>query len=90
MSEDAAPSRIAVTWSPEARADVRAIASEPAMQILRCIDRYLATRAGDVKRLKAPLAGCRLRCGDYRVFFDQGGDNTIEITAIRNRRDAYQ
>jgi mRNA-degrading endonuclease RelE of RelBE toxin-antitoxin system len=90
MSEDASPSRIAVTWSPEARADLRSIPREPAMQILHCIDHYVATRAGDVKRLKAPLAGCRLRCGGYRVFFDQRGENTIEITAIRNRRDAYR
>jgi hypothetical protein len=40
------------------------------MQILHCIDRYLANRAGEVKKLKAPLIGFRLRCGDYRVFFD--------------------
>jgi mRNA-degrading endonuclease RelE of RelBE toxin-antitoxin system len=43
-----------------------------------------------VKKLKPPLTGFRLRCGDYRVFFDQGGDKTINITAVRHRREAYR
>ena len=34
MSQDAAPERIAVIWSPEARADLRAIDRETAMRIL--------------------------------------------------------
>jgi hypothetical protein len=42
----------------------------------------LANRAGDVKKLKPPLTGFRLRCGDYRVFFDLKGENTITITAV--------
>lgn len=70
MSKEAEPERTAVIWSPEARADVRAIERETAMQILYCIDRYVANRAGDVKKVKPPLVGFRLRCGDYRVFFD--------------------
>ena len=77
-------------WSPEARADLRAIDRETALQILHCVDRHLANRTGDVKKLKPPLAGFRLRCGDYRVFFDRKGDNGIEITAVRNRREAYR
>ena len=76
MSEDT-PERIAVIWSPEARANLRAIDRETALQILYCLDRYLASRNGDLKRLKPPLTGFRLRCGDYRVFFDHKGENTI-------------
>ena len=90
MSEEAAPERIAVIWSPEARADMRAIERENAMQILHCMDRYLAKRAGDVKRLRRPRSGFRLRCGDYRVFFDLKGDNAIEVTGVRHRREAYR
>lgn len=90
MSEEAAPERIAVIWSPEARTDLRAIERETAMQILYCIDRYLAARTGDVKKLKPPLVGFRLRCGDYRVFFDLKDENTIEITGVKNRREAYR
>lgn len=47
MTEDPASERIVVVWSPEARADRRAIERETAMQILHCIDRYLASRTGD-------------------------------------------
>jgi mRNA-degrading endonuclease RelE of RelBE toxin-antitoxin system len=90
VSEEAAPERIAVVWSPEARADLRAIDRAAAMQILRCVDRYLASRSGDVKRLKPPLAGFRLRCGEYRVFFDPKDQTMIEITGVRNRREAYR
>lgn len=91
MSEEAAaPERIAVTWSPEARIELRSIDREIAMQILYCIHRYLASRIGDVKKLKPPLTGLRLRCGDYRVFFDHKEQNSIEVTSVRHRRDAYR
>jgi mRNA-degrading endonuclease RelE of RelBE toxin-antitoxin system len=89
VSEDT-PERIAVTWSPESRAELRAIDRETAIQILHCIDRYLSSRAGDVKKLKPPAIGFRLRCGDYRVFFDHSGENRIDITGVRNRREAYR
>ena len=49
MSEDTAPERIAVIWSPEARADLRGIHRETAMQLLHCAGRYLANRNGDGK-----------------------------------------
>jgi mRNA-degrading endonuclease RelE of RelBE toxin-antitoxin system len=84
------PQRITIVWSLEARIDLRAFEREPAMQILYCVDRYLTTRAGDVKKLKPPYTGFRLRCGDYRVFFDPKDDNAIEVTSVRNRRDAYR
>lgn len=90
MTEGAAPQRIAVIWSPEAGADLRAIERETAMQILYCVDRYLTSPAGDIKKLKPPRTGFRLRCGDYRVFFDLKGENTIEITGVKNRREAYR
>ena len=90
MSLDAAPERIAVIWSPEARADLRAIDRETAMQILYCLDRYLTSRSGDVKKLKPPRTDFRLRCGDYRLFFEPKGDNAIEITGVRNRREGYR
>jgi mRNA-degrading endonuclease RelE of RelBE toxin-antitoxin system len=84
------PRRIAVIWSPEARVNVRALQRETALEILHCVDRYLASRHGDVKKLKPPRTGFRLRCGDYRIFFELKDENTIEITGVRNRRDAYR
>jgi len=90
VSEETAPERISVIWSPEARTELRAIGRETALRILHCIDRYLASRNGDVKRLKPPLTGFRLRCGDYRVFFEFKDEAAIEITGVRNRREAYR
>ncbi|MGB7552777.1 MAG: type II toxin-antitoxin system RelE/ParE family toxin [Candidatus Korobacteraceae bacterium] len=90
MTELPEPQRIAVIWSPEARADIRAVARDTALQILHCLDRYLTNRAGDVKKLKPPLKGFRLRCGDYWLFFDQKDEHTINVTAMRNRREAYR
>jgi hypothetical protein len=49
MIEPPAPERIAVVWSPEARADLRDMDRETAMQILHRFDRSLAKRTGDVK-----------------------------------------
>ncbi|MDZ4800513.1 MAG: hypothetical protein SGI92_20340 [Bryobacteraceae bacterium] len=60
------------------------------MKILHCIDRYLTRRSGDVKTLKSPLSGFRLRCSDYQVFFDLRDENAIEITGVKNRREAYR
>lgn len=84
------PQRIAVIWSPEARADLRTIDRETALQILYCLDRYVTSRNGDIKKLKPPRTGFRLRCGDYRVFFELNDENTIAIAAVRNRREAYR
>jgi len=50
----------------------------------------VTSRSGDVKKLKPPLTGFRLRCGDYRVFFELMGANTVEITAVHHRGDAYR
>jgi mRNA-degrading endonuclease RelE of RelBE toxin-antitoxin system len=90
MAEEAAPPRVGVIWSLEARADLRAIERKTAMQILGCVDRYLSTRVGDVKKLKPPQSGLRLRCGEFRVFFDPKGETAVEITGVRNRKDAYR
>jgi mRNA-degrading endonuclease RelE of RelBE toxin-antitoxin system len=81
---------MSVLWSPEARVELRAIDREPALQILHCLDRYLASRTGDVKDLKPPLTGLRLRCGDYRLFFDQKGPEAVHILSVRHRKDAYR
>jgi mRNA-degrading endonuclease RelE of RelBE toxin-antitoxin system len=60
------------------------------MQILYCIGRYLSSRTGDVTKLRPPRTDFRLRCGGYRVFFDFREENTIEISGVRHRREAYR
>jgi mRNA-degrading endonuclease RelE of RelBE toxin-antitoxin system len=82
--------RVTVVFSADARADIRRISRETAMGVLDCMDRYLSSRAGDVKKLKPPLTGFRLRCGDYRIFFDHVDENAISVTAVRHRREAYR
>lgn len=84
------PQRLAVVWAPGARSDIRAIDRKTAIGILHCLDRYLLHLDGDVKRLQPPHTGFRLRCGDYRLFFDLHTGHTIHITAVRHRRDAYR
>lgn len=54
-----------VYWSDEARADVRSIDRETALELLKGLARFLSTGAGDVKQLhgfKPPRY--RLRLGD--------------------------
>ena len=89
MSEEKAP-RLSIRWSEEARADLRRIDRETALDILHCADRYLATRNGDVKKLKPPQTGFRLRCGDYRLFFEHRNETAIEVIGVRHRREAYR
>jgi mRNA-degrading endonuclease RelE of RelBE toxin-antitoxin system len=79
-----------VTWSPEARADLRAIDRETALRILRAIDAYLSTGVGDVKRLQPPRHELRLRVGDYRVLFVLKGELIIEVLRVLHRKDAYR
>jgi len=82
--------RLFLQWSEEARADLRRIERSLALDILHCIDRFSLSHAGDIKKLKPPLNGYRLRCGDYRVFFDRSGELSIQILAVRNRKEAYR
>ena len=90
MSEGQSLSRLSIVWSAEARADLRRIDRQTALDILHCADRYLATRNGDVKKLKPPQTGFRLRCGDYRLFFEVKNEATIEVIGVRHRREAYR
>lgn len=82
--------RKAIIWSPEARADLRAIQRETALRILRAVDAYLTTGAGDVKKLRPPRHEFRLRIGDYRVLFLPTEELTIEVLRVLHRREAYR
>ena len=79
-----------VIWSPEARADLRAIDRETALRVLRAIDAFLENGVGDVKKLRPPRQEFRLRVGDYRVLFLLKEQLTIEILRVLHRKDAYR
>ena len=79
-----------ILWAAEAREELRAIDRQLALEILRAIDDYLTAGVGDVKKLKPPRDELRLRVGDYRVFFYQLASNSIRITSVRHRSQAYR
>jgi mRNA-degrading endonuclease RelE of RelBE toxin-antitoxin system len=79
-----------VGFTDRARADLRAIDRETALQILKTLARFVQSEEGDVKWLHGadpPLY--RLRTQDHRVIFRDLGDS-IEVTRVRNRREAYR
>ena len=80
-----------ILWSTEARADIRAIDRETALRLLKALDRFVKTDAGNVKQLEGfdpPLF--RLRVGAWRFIYRKAGDNAIEVVRVRNRKDAYR
>ena len=80
-----------VFWSIEARSDVRAIARDTALHLLKALDRYLKTGAGNIKQLQGfdpPLY--RLRVGSWRFIYRHQGPDAIEVVRVRNRREAYR
>jgi mRNA-degrading endonuclease RelE of RelBE toxin-antitoxin system len=80
----------AVLWSSHARAQVAAIDRETTLSILHATDDYLTTGVGDVKKLRPPRQELRLRVGAYRVFFLFRDLRSIEILAVKHRREAYR
>lgn len=80
-----------VDWSTEARADIRAIDRDTALRLLKALDRFLKTDAGNVKQLGGfdpPLF--RLRVGDWRLIYRKLGNDAIVVARVKNRREAYR
>jgi mRNA-degrading endonuclease RelE of RelBE toxin-antitoxin system len=64
-----------IIFSEQAKADIRAIPQQTAMQILVAIHRLAETGAGRVKTLQGQGGEKRLRVGDFRVrFTEEGGE----------------
>ena len=84
------PEKKIVIWSPDAKAELRAIDREIALRILHAVDHCLTTGVGDVIKLQPPRFEFRLRVGDYRVLFLRIHANSIEVLHVRHRREAYQ
>lgn len=91
-----------IVFSEQAKADIRAIPQQTAMQILIAIHRLAETRAGRVKTLQGQGGEKRLRVGDFRVrFTEESGESkegspgkesegVLRIHAVRNRKEAYR
>jgi len=79
-----------IAWSEQAKADVRGIDRETAIDLLHRLARFLETGEGDVKRLTdIDPPELRLRLGDYRVRYYDHGDS-IEVLAVKHRKEAYR
>jgi plasmid stabilization system protein ParE len=79
-----------IVWTREAKADLRAIELQTAMQILRTLARYARTGEGNIKQLRGvepPLL--RLRAQQHRVFLRDDGEY-LEITRVLDRKEAYR
>jgi mRNA interferase RelE/StbE len=79
-----------IRFEPNVPSEIRVIAQQSALSILKALHRYADTGQGTVTRLSGEYAGLlRLRVGNYRVLFDETAD-TITVHRVRHRRDAYQ
>jgi mRNA-degrading endonuclease RelE of RelBE toxin-antitoxin system len=79
-----------LAFTDQAKADLLAVDQQTALRILKTIARFACAEEGNFKRLQGvdpPLY--RLRAQDHRVLFRDLGDS-VEITRIRNRREAYR
>ena len=79
-----------LVWTSQARADLRAIEQQTALQILKTIARYALTGEGNTKQLRGiepPLL--RLRAQQHRVFFRDRGD-FLEVARVLDRKEAYR
>ena len=61
-----------------------------AERIIRALEAFAASSRGDVKALKGAMKGrYRLRVGKWRVFFSLDQADTIVVTSVDNRGQAY-
>lgn len=77
-------------FTPEARAQLRAIDRAVALRVLKSIAHFGETGTGDVEPMHGEWHGCyRLRVGEYRVIFRHIED-ALEILAVGHRSDVYK
>jgi len=80
-----------ITWTDEAKADIRGIGKEHALVILKALARFAREGTGDVRKLTDDAQDrYRFRVGDYRVFFRFEKDDCIHVLSVENRREAYR
>ena len=81
---------ITVLWDPRAVRDMRRLDPPVASQIRDAVHHYATTRQGDMRPLRPPLVGCRLRVGDWRVRLRFAGPDLIHIEHVLHRSQAYR
>jgi len=79
-----------IVWTEQAKADIRAIEQPIALLILKTLARYVRTGEGDTRQLRdvePPVI--RRRAQNHRIFFRDKGEY-LEISRIRDRKEAYR
>lgn len=91
-----------IVFSEQAKADIRAIPQQTAMQILTAIHRLAETGAGRIKTLQGQGGEKRLCVRDFRIRFTEEiseskegsrgkeSEDVLRIHAVRNRKEAYR
>jgi mRNA interferase RelE/StbE len=78
-----------IVWTDPAKSDVRSLSKPVAMQIFSALLRFAQSGVGNVKALRGGDE-LRLRIGDYRLFFVCPDTDTIEVSRVRHRGEAYR
>jgi len=78
-----------ITISEKARRELRQLPKELRRNIGYRIELMTEDLQGDVKKLKDQANRYRLRVGSYRIMFALAGE-TIQIYAVRDRKEAYE
>jgi plasmid stabilization system protein ParE len=80
-----------LVWTDQAKADVRAVEQQTALQVLRTLARYARSGEGNTRQLQGiepPLF--RLRAQDHRIFFRDKRDFLEMILRVLDRKEAYR
>ena len=78
-----------ITISEQARRELRQLPKELRRNIGYRIEVMSEDLRGDVKKVKDQPNRYRLRVGSHRVMFVLAGE-TIQIYAVRDRKEAYE
>ena len=79
-----------ILFSNSAIKDLKSLEQDTKESIKKAIEVLMENPfTGDIKKLRLPLEGYRMRKGDYRILFEIE-KNCIIISTIKHRKDVYK
>jgi mRNA-degrading endonuclease RelE of RelBE toxin-antitoxin system len=79
-----------LVYKPAAQRELAHMGRSDAARIIHALEAFAAAGLGNVKALKGALKGrYRLRIGKWRVFFSLDQPDTVVVTDVDNRGQAY-
>jgi len=77
-------------WTESAQRDLALLDKQGAARVIRTAVRVTESEHGDLKRLKTPLTGYRLRVGGWRLLLEiDEGEGTMRVIRVQHRRQVY-